>query len=461
MEDASQKAKGTGPAGTAGQAGPAEGEAPAVGSLEARRAVAERRAQLAAARAREEEKAAAAAPKPAAAPQPQPQPKPKPEAAGPAPIVVRPAATTAKPKKRHYMLALSFVLLVLAPLAVAAWYLYRVADDQYASRVGFSVRKEEVGSAIELLGGITELSGSSSSDTDILYEFIQSEQMVHAINERLDLSAIYANPGDPIFGLGEDTRIEAMANYWGRMVKVFYDAGTGLIEVRVLSFDPDNSHDIAAAIFEESSAMINELSAIARADATRYAKEELDRAQDRLKEARQAITGFRNRTRIVDPRADIQGQMGLITSLQAKLADAIIERQLLLETSSESDPRVIQANRRIEVIREQIEEERAQFGTSATGNDDKAFSRLLEEYEALSVDLEFAEQASISARTAYEAALTEAQRQSRYLAAYIAPTRAQTPEYPRRSIILLMGGAFLAISWAILALIYYSLRDRR
>ena len=99
------------------------------------------------------------------------------------------------------------------------------------------------------------------------------------------------------------------------------------------------------------------------ADATRYAKEELEREQDRLKAARQALTTFRTRTRIVDPTADIQGQMGLLNSLQTKLADAIIERELLLiQTSSETDPRVVQAQNKIDVIEAQIDEERQRFG---------------------------------------------------------------------------------------------------
>lgn len=356
------------------------------------------------------------------------------------------------------MLLLTFVLWVLAPLGVTGYYLYTIATDQYASHVGFSVRKEEVGSAIELLGGITELSGSSSSDTDILYEFIQSQQMVRAINARLDLQRIYTNPDDPVFGLGEDTRIEALSAYWGRMVKIFYDNGSGLIEIRVLAFDPRDAHDIATAVFEESSDMINELSTIARVDTTRYAKEELEREQERLKSARQALTAFRSRTRIVDPTADIQGQMGLLNSLQAKLADAIIERELLLESSSASDPRVLQAQKKIEVIEAQIDGERDRFGNDSG---DEGYSRILADYEALIVDREFAEKSYLSAQATYKSALAEAQRKSRYLAKHIEPTLAETAEYPRRLMLMSLIGAFLFISWAVLAMSYYSLRDRR
>ena len=369
----------------------------------------------------------------------------------------RPAIGAAQPKKRHYILLLSFLLWVMMPLGVSGWYLYVVADEQYASHIGFSVRKEEVGSAVELLGGITELSGSSSSDTDILYEFIQSQQMVRAVDAQLDLRAIYTNPEDPVFGLGEDARIEALSRYWGRMVKVFYDSASGLIEIRVLAFEPQAAQDIARAVFDESSDMINELSAIARADATRYAKEELEREQARLRSARQALTTFRSRTRIVDPTADIQGQMGLLNSLQAKLADAIIERELLLESSSPNDPRVTQAQKKIEVIESQINEERGQFGNEG----DADFSRILAEYEALQVDREFAEKSYLAAQATYETALAEAQRKSRYLAMHIEPTLAETAEYPQRLILMALIAAFLFISWAIMAMVYYSLRDRR
>ncbi len=305
------------------------------------------------------------------------------------------------------------------------------------------MRTEEVGSAIELLGGITELSGSSSSDTDILYEFIQSQQLVRLVSQKLDLVRMYSNPDDPVFGLGEDVRIEALAEYWNRMVKVFYDRSSGLIEVRVLAFDPHDAETIAKTLFDESSRMINELSAIARADAMGYAEEELARAVARLKEARQAKTAFQNRTQIVDPSADIQGQMGVLGSLQQQLAATSIDLQeQLLQGADPSNPLVQKARRRIEAINVLIDQERDKFGsTSRVAGNDVAYSDLLAEYEALQVDLEFTQKSYLSAQAARDAAFAEASRKSRYLAMYVEPTLAETPEYPRRlMLICLLAG---------------------
>ncbi len=376
---------------------------------------------------------------------------------------VRPPVKAARIKTRHVLLFLFFVIWVIAPVGISAWYLYTVADDQYASHVGFSVRTEEVGSAIELLGGITELSGSSSSDTDILYEFIQSQQLVRLLSQKLDLVRMYSNPDDPVFGLGEDVRIEALADYWNRMVKVFYDRSSGLIEVRVLAFDPHDAKTIAKTLFDESSRMINELSAIARADAMGYAEEELARAVARLKEARQAKTAFQNRTQIVDPSADIQGQMGVLGSLQQQLAATSIDLQeQLLQGADPSNPLVQKARRRIEAINVLIDQERDKFGsTSRVADNDVAYSDLLAEYEALQVDLEFTQKSYLSAQAARDAAFAEASRKSRYLAMYVEPTLAETPEYPRRLMLICLLAGLAFITWAILVMIYYSLRDRR
>jgi capsular polysaccharide transport system permease protein len=376
-------------------------------------------------------------------------------------VEVASAAGPARMRRRHWLLGVSFVLCVILPTLVSGYYLYTHAADQYASKVGFSVRSEETGSAFELLGNLTSISGSSSSDTDILYEFIQSQEMVEEVDAELDLRRIFSKPdNDPVFTLDPEASIEDMVDYWSRMVRLVYDPGTGLIEVEVRAFDPLDAQKIAQNLFDRSSAMINELSAVARADVTRYAREELDQALGRLKDARKALTLFRNETQIVDPSADIQGQMGLLNSLQAQLAETLIELDLLAETARSDDPRVEQAKRKTVVIEKRIAEERRKLGVSGAG-DTRVFADLVGQFESLQVDLEFAEKAYVSALSAYDTAVAEARRQSRYLTAYLRPTLAETPQYPQREILLAVIALILFGSWTILSLVYYSLRDRR
>ena len=376
-------------------------------------------------------------------------------------VEIRPAARPARMRQRHWSVLASFLAIVILPILIAAGYMYGRAADQFASKVGFTVRQEEPAAEIDFLGGLSNLSGNSSTDTDILYQYIQSQQLVRLVDAELDLQTLWSLPkDDPVFTLGDNASIEDKMDFWARMVRVFYDPGTGLIEVETRAFAPGDAQAIAQSIFSHSSDVINAMSDIAREDTTRHAADELDRAINRLKDARQALTLFRNETQIVDPTVDIQGQMGLLTSLEEQLAQSLIELDLLVATTRPSDPRIAQVERRISGIEKRISEERQKLGAGA-GIEGAAFANLVGQFESLQVDLEFAQQAYLTALTAYDTAVAEAQRQSRYLAAYLDPTLAETPEYPRREVILSILAMVLFGVWAILVLVFYSLRDRR
>lgn len=382
----------------------------------------------------------------------------------PEPTVLPPAAPSSA-KGRHWAVALSFVVMVAVPTALAGWYMWNRAADRYVSRAGFSVRTEEIGSAIELLGGVADLSGSSSSDPSILYAFIQSQEMVKDVDDKLDLRAMWAKADpeiDPLFAYHPPGTIEDMTEYWQRTVKVYND-DSGIIDLEVQAFSPEDAKAIAEEVYAESSAMINRLSAIAREDGTSYARDELETAVEQLRTARVAMTQFRNRTQIVDPSASLQSQMGIVSSLQQQLAEALIEQDILSEQAvSSSDPRMVQIVRRIEVIEARIGEERRKLGigSSTGGEDSGAFANLVGEYESLQVDLRFAEESYTAARAAYDASVAEARRQSRYLAAHVTPTLPERAELPNRPTVLGLVLLFSFLAWAMSVLTFYALRDR-
>lgn len=390
---------------------------------------------------------------------------PGPATAGPGPQLIAPPVPMARQRARHWGLLFSFLLLVIVPIGISGWYLWTRATDRYVSYAGFSVRTENVGSAMDFLGGVAALSGSSSSaDTDILYQFIQSHELVARVNATLDLQALWAKADpdvDPVFAFHPPGTIEDLVDYWGGMVKVYND--NGLIDLQVEAFSPQDAQAIARMIYDESSLMINRLSAIAQEDATRYAREERDVAVDQLKSARAALTLFRNRNQIVDPAASIQTQMGLLSSLQEQLATTLIDLDILKQTTAESDPRIVQAELRITVIEARIQEERNKLGIGAGADPaaGEAFADLLGDYERLSVDLQFAQQTYTVALATYDGALAESRRQSRYLAAHVQPTLAQAPEQPRRIELVALVALFAFLIWAILSLVAYSLKDRR
>jgi capsular polysaccharide transport system permease protein len=404
----------------------------------------------------------AAAARPAAvAPAAKPAPKPVARPA-PRPAVHAPGgAAPARFRFRHYAAVVTFVLAVLLPLAASVWYLFARAADQYHSTTAFSVRSEEVAaSAAGLIGALTQVGGGSASDTDILYDFIRSQEIVAAVDAKLDLRSIYnrAAPRDFFFTLGEDPSIEALLDQWHRMVQVDLESHAGIIHVTARAFTPEEATAIAQAILEESSALVNRLSEQARADAVSFAKGELAESEENLRVLRGRLAAFRRENRLVDPGADVAGQAGLVTALQGELAEAMVERDQLLSFVGADDQRVVQAERRIDAIGKRIEAERAAVGA---GGDQAALADMVGDYEALKVDLEFASAAYTQAMAGVTAARAEARRQSRYLAPHVLPTGAEQALYPRRLLLAGLVLLFLTLGWGILMLLYYNVRDTR
>lgn len=359
--------------------------------------------------------------------------------------------------RRHFGLAASFIALVIVPALAGAVYLYAVAADQYASTVGLSVKAEQPSAQAALLGTLATLAPPAGGDADILYEYIGSQSLVETVEDRIGLADLWRRPeGDPLFVYRGDS-IEDLTRYWGRMVRADYDTTTRLMKVEARAFAPEDAQAILVAIREASAALVNQISDIARDDSVRYARADLALAETRLETARAALEAFRARTRIADPSADISGQMGILTSHQAELAEAEIALDILRENTRADDPRITAAEQRIRIITARIEAERGRLG--AAGAPD--FATVLSEYERLVADRALAETAYAAATTAYFAAEAEARRQSRYLVSFIEPTLAQSAAYPLRAALLATLAGFLLLIWSVGALVYYSVRDRR
>lgn len=375
------------------------------------------------------------------------------------------AAGLAKLKARHRGILIAFVLVVILPVLATGSYLYLWAANQYSSTLAFTMRSEDSSSAAsDFLGGLsTTLGGSNSAnDSDIVYQFLRSQDMVRAIDAQIDLRALYTRPeADILLRFDPDGTTEDLTEYWRRMIRIAYDSGSGLTELQALAFRPEDAKLIAEAIEAEAMRLVNDLSITAREDATRYASDDLDIALERLKTAREALTTFRIQNQIVDIDADLRSQSAIIAALEQQLTAALVDQDLLQTSTGENDPRVQQASRRVEVIRQRIANERSKFGGEAVNTTGESYARIVAEFERLTVDREFAERAYTTALANYDAAIAEANRRNRYLAAYIRPTTAEKSEYPQRGLNTLLVALFAFMAWAIGSLVYYSLRDRR
>lgn len=376
----------------------------------------------------------------------------------------RPLASPARIQPRHRGLMFAMAAVILLPVLLVTAYLVFLAKPQYASEVGFTIRQEESGSASDLMGGLSGLLGGPvQGNADLLFEYVQSQEIVRQISAEFDLLDHYSQgwPVDPVFSIWPSATIEDLHAFWNRMTRITYDQSSGLMLLQIRARDPQTAQTLAQMIVTESERMINGLNEAARGDAMRNAEEDLASALERLRSSREALAHFRARTQILDPQADIQGRMGVLNVLQQQLAEALVEYDLLqTQTDNTNDPRLRQLERRVEVIRNRINEERRVFTQQNVTVDQTDYPSLLAQYESLLVDQAFAEATYQAALTAADAARSNADRQTLYLANFIRPTLAESAQYPQSLLIIFLTAVFSTLTWAVIALVYYSLRDR-
>ncbi len=367
-------------------------------------------------------------------------------------------ARKVKMRSRHKFLIWSFMLVVQLPVGLLALYLGVFATPQFASSMSFSIRSEEFANPFDALSGLGELSSGTSSDAQIVFDFIRSQKIVRTIDEQVGLRALYSAPdNDPVFTISADVSVEKLVQHWHSMVQINLDKGSGIVRVKAFAFNPEDARRINHNILQQSQELVDQLSFLARQDAIGYAQEDLESARERLKVARQELSEFRSSARIIDPTIAVQSQGGVSAALQQQLADAWIELDLLTAaTTREDDPRLTQLRRRVAAIEGRLEEERQALAGSANSG----MVEIVGRFEALLVEREFAEQAFVSAAAAFDVARADAGRRTKYLAVHIEPTLSDTALYPRSWVIIPIAFTLLLLSWAVAIMVAYSIRDR-
>ena len=366
-------------------------------------------------------------------------------------------------KPRLSKLLWSFVLCVLLPIMAATAYYMTIATDRYAARAGFSIRGVDTSAGIDGIGAITGLasSGSTTSDSYIVLSYLASRELVEAVDAELDLRGAYAATDvDPLSRLEPDANAEEFVNYWQRRIRTQFDPTSGIIEFEIQSFSPEHAREIADAVLRLTQALVNDLSANARSDALRFARDEVELQEVRIRDALSAIRDFRASEQSVDPSASAALEIQLIASLESRLIDLNARISALRQTLDEDAPSMNALRRNAEALEAQITERRQAIGNNVF--DDIGMSAVTQQlalYEALEVERSLVQQAYASALISLEQARRDADRQLRYLAIHLRPQAAQSAEYPRSISNLLVLSFALVAAWGIGALITDSVRD--
>lgn len=372
-------------------------------------------------------------------------------------------------KKRHRIILLGFFLFVAIPSALTTLYMFFVASDQYHSTTAFAVRSSGMTASTDILGMMLDSgSESTTSNSYIVHDYIQSQAMLENLPDDVDLEAIFNREGaDWVFRMGSELPIEEQLDFWHRMVDVHFDATSGVIQVEVRTFSPEDSVRVAEVILKASESLVNKLSEASRRQSVKYAEEAVAAAQTRLKVIRREILSYREQSQEVSPEDNARIAVEILGALNQTLIQKQAERTTLLSYLDQESPRIRIINEEIAAIEAQIAQKRTELGAggsqvtgSAAGTERDSISLRIANYSDLKLEEEFSQQLYTTALAGLEQARKEANEKKMYLATFIYPTFSEKAQYPSR-ILISFAAFFLMLGlWTVGVLLYYNARDR-
>jgi capsular polysaccharide transport system permease protein len=375
-----------------------------------------------------------------------------------------PPAKMRPQRRRRSVMAWTLALCVVVPTILATVYFGLIASDQYVVELRFAVKNTSQSQSTDMLGVFAGIPGATSSVTDsyIVIDHMMSRELLDKLEEKIGIRAIYSRPEVDYLSRFDNTEsAEEFVKYWRKMVRAGYDSASQIVAVDVRAFTAEDAKLVAENILSLSEDLVNDLSARARADAVKYAQQEVKRMEDRLRVNRTALRSFRDTEQEFDPAKKVEARYAILGKLEEEITSRKARLANFRSFMGPEAPSVKVLNSEIAALERQLEEERAKLGRTdqGKGSTTQSIGSLAANYEELVVDREFAEKSYLSALTSLERARIEADRQQRYLAAFVRPTLPQEALYPKRILAICAVFGISLVLWALGVLITYAVRD--
>ena len=363
-------------------------------------------------------------------------------------------------KLRRWAKKRAFITSLVAPIVLAVLYFILMASPMYISQARFAIRTADnaAPSGTDLAAMFLKAPGSTGNDAYIINDYIQSLDIAQDIDRELGVIKHYSSRQyDIISRLWQNPTQDEFLTFWQRVVVPHLNVDTGIIELNVRAYDPQMAQKITRAVIARSEALVNAMNERAQGDAVKLAREEVTRAEGRIRAAQAAMREFRDRHDLLDPTITASGLIQLVTTLEAE-ASAL--RTQIAETQSfmrHDAPALTSLNQRLAAVEKQLAAEKARVAgqQSPQGN----LNAIVAEYQDLTIEAEFAQKQLVSAMASLEQARIQQAAQSRYVVAYQQPTLPDESLYPRPYLFTLyiFLGTFILLG--IVSLIWASIRE--
>ncbi len=320
-------------------------------------------------------------------------------------------------------------IIILLPMALLLIYLVIFSQPRYMSESKVAIKRSDDLTSSSLNFGLLLGASNPSSAEDALYlkEYINSPDMLAALDKQLDFHEAFSHSGlDFLNHLGKEETAERFLQYYRDRITVSYDDKTGLLDIQTQGFSPEFALKFNHAVLKESERFINELSHRIARDQLSFAEEEMQKARTRLNASKADLLAYQNSNNMLDPEAQALAATTLINTLVGQKIQMEADLRNLLTYLRDDAPQVVSAQNAIKSLQAQIDDEKGKV-TAPQGH---KLNRMAVDFEEIKSKVEFDTELYKLALTSIEKTRVEAARKLKTLSVISSPQQPQESTFP-------------------------------
>jgi capsular polysaccharide transport system permease protein len=377
-------------------------------------------------------------------------------------------------RKRRVNFLLRIAFWVGLPTLLAAIYVFAYATPRYVSEFQLTYQSfAQPGSTAAALGSagqssfLSSILGTGSSSVDmsrVIASYLTSSDLVQHVDAKVNLRDHYGSSRIDWFDrLPSKATQEQLLAYFQKRITVEALMG-GYVIVDVEAFDRETTKKIAQAMVSSADDMVQEISNRALLDQVQLAQKELARTQDLLLKATLNVTNFRNEHHNFDPQAAAIQLGTVVGGLEAQLSSYRATLAGLRNFVSDDAPAVKALRAQIEAMEKELAAENIRLATDPRPTKDhsglpvQSYSQTVADYVYLTEEQQFATDSYTAAKTALDAARTNAANKRAYVESFVTPNSPDESTAPGPRTVF---GTFIAalLVYMIGTLLIAALRD--
>lgn len=332
-----------------------------------------------------------------------------------------------------------FSIVYFGLLVYIIYFLASVATDRYTTEAHFTITKDETAqstSAAELLGLGSNL---GTADTQLAVGYIESVDLLLKAEEKFNMQQHYSDDSyDEWFRLEKQATLEERLKYYRKRITTKLDETTGMVRIKVESYDPNYSQKICRYILDKSELYINNLNKGIANERFKLVEDERDMAAKDLSDAKKEYSFAQSKFNVISKESEIESKYALLNQIDIRLTE--LKASLGTEAFGDNDK-----EKQIESLTNKYKETLA----SLTGPEKDEFNKKMLNLKDKEYEVGRAQEIFDNTLVMYNQTRIDSIAKSRFFSRVQEPYLPEEPLQPRR--------IYLSFTVAILGLLLFSI----